>query len=489
MDFTHISQCAESTHTSDSDIYETLNYLVNLWNKTPDVSPQFLRQILASTFEHLTTIGTKYKHHNLESETKHILDRIERQLDKNVTSIVDHVTHVKDELTSQVSCRFDETHKTLKTELSQVKSDLSSRADDRLDIVKRSLSLDLTESIRAVPSQLPDFIKAIEQTQERADVVLSNKFLTSKLDTIEHINNLSQTISKVETELQSITKQMNIVDQQRTLSDVLLTTKTIHTDLQRAMEMLNSKPTLKTNEEKRVEGEDFIETELRSSLPPPRYEITRTAKDACQMDLHIRTPGRLLIGIDVKNWNRTVDSSETIKSKNLMDTHAIMNIGIVVSMRTNIETYSSPYYELRGKNKMLWFFPNAENNVDGLIQLIKTCDAFAKYITYECTDTTKTESVLTFLGPKFQSIMERMKRFRDSDMGLRQIQAALNSAKKQVYNHDLQFNDLISEIEEILCVQFGYVHQIQDSAPIVKSPQRKRKKVEPTVRAKKLQKD
>jgi len=87
------------------------------------------------------------------------------------------------------------------------------------------------------------------------------------------------------------------------------------------------------------------------------------------------------------------------------------------------------------------------------------------------------------------SIMERMKRFRDSDMGLRQIQAALNSAKKQVYNHDLQFNDLISEIEEILCVQFGYVHQIQDSAPIVKSPQRKRKKVEPTVRAKKLQKD
>jgi len=396
MDKSQITKCSELTHFSEDDIYKTLNTLTKLWCSTPSITPTVLEKCLINIFEFLTIIEQRCVASSSDNEIQHAFERF------------------------------------------------GSKVSEELSKMTTSITSDVGKNVIAEISSV------IDVTSKRLDTEMKAKVFESTTTTLKEMNALTTQIERMRGELGSISGQMSVAQQTQTLQTISSNLQTLTHEFKNSL-IKHAKP----NQEKGEEGERFVETQLKQLLPPT-YKVTNMSKHSNEMDLQVLTPNKLLIGIDVKNWSYPVHSSETIKSKLLMENHATMNIGIVASLCSKIEIYDQPTYELRGKNKMLWMFPHIKDHMTNLVTFIKACDAFSKCIVDATTCTIHSNGMINSLAPKLYLIVERMRQCQDDDMGLRQIQAALNYSKQLFDAHKIKFNAFVEEYMTILRDEWGY---------------------------------
>jgi len=424
-----IQSCAASIGYAENEVTETLDDVLKGWHNNSDLSPTFLRQFIHETFDYLNLIRRNYKKHNSDDEMKHWVERFAGR----VTSEMAHrLSTVKGDVVGELGIQMNRVHQ-----------DLGSQLQDKMAVINTSLTFPLA-----------DMTKAIESRLEKTEMVVENRLLTSKTESQDKLMSLERSLSNVDKLIGTVHVKLDGMNAQQNNRDVTSALCAIRSDLSNAVSLMNSIP---DNEMKRKTSEDYVETMLRKYLPR-QFRVKSVAKESNQMDFHISTPQGLLIGIDVKNWGRNVDAGETQKTKDLLIKHATLNVGIIVSMKSNIESYDTIHEQNIGQQRMLWYYPNAlDQSINGLVALVIMCDTISPLMKLESMDKDSVDTPLATLGKYFAMLLDLAKNARDIDLNISSLQKTVDKIQQKASTQRTIFERIIGRCEVVLVDVF---HQI-----------------------------
>lgn len=441
MSSTLIKSCSLNLGVTETEVTDTIDEILKCWNANTDISPKFLRQLFSETFEYLNLIRQNYKKHNSSDEIKRWMESF---AGKVTSELGTQISTIKSNVVDEMDAR-----------LTRACGDLDCKFHEKITEVKTTMA-----------SPWSDMSKSIDSRLEKTEMVVENKLLTAKVESSAQLNLISQSISNVDKVMSTLSTKIDGINSLQNQRDVASSLQSIRSDLSNAISLMGSIP---DNEMKRKTSEDYVENTLRKYLPR-RFQIRSVAKESNQMDLHIETPRGLLIGIDVKNWNRNVDASETQKTKDLLIRHATLNVGIIVSMKSNIEGSDVIYEQNIGQQKMLWYYPNAlEQSINGLVALIIMCDVIYPLLKLE--DTTNVDTSLTTLGKYFTAILEIAKSARDIDLNISSLQKTIDKIQQKSLTQKGLIDRLIVTCEEVLENVFKQTMIVNEHHPKNETPQ------------------
>jgi len=165
------------------------------------------------------------------------------------------------------------------------------------------------------------------------------------------------------------------------------------------------------------------------------------------MDLQVDTPQGLTVGIDVKNWGRPVDASETQKSKDLLNRHPTLQVGIILSLKSSIEIYDTVHSESLGQHRVLWYYPQAqENRLETLIPLLLLCDWMAPFLKTQVLDDGRAN--LAALTQRLMGLLTLAQNIKDMDLHTASLQTTLHKVQRKVTEQKHLLSQWLTACEE-----------------------------------------
>jgi hypothetical protein len=304
-------------------------------------------------------------------------------------------------------------------------------------------------------------------------ISLQNKWMEDKTKSEQQLQSMIRTMDQENKEqhrsVDKEIKEMNrwFFNQQEQWSTG---TQQIHQELRKVIQTLQVIP---TNETKKILAENHVLKILEDSLSFLGYRIKHVGKDPHMMDIQIITPQGLTIGIDTKNYADTVDRSETQKTKTLLEKHSFIDVGIIISLRSNIEVYKDVHHLILNNNRLLWFFPQfSDRTLPCLIPLIMFLNTLTPYLKkninvieeeeeeqehkQEKTEKTEKENhriMMEKLIPIVSLVIQKIKnQDQTSDpllTSLNSIQKSLNKALKSYQDQKIMMMGLLKDVEQM----------------------------------------
>jgi len=340
--------------------------------------------------------------------------------------------------------------------------------------LKYSVENTLTEGIVTLKKDLVNAVAPYDQLQRHAMIESQMNTnlsrVSSELSTLKQsfqTNPLSSTIQTqhltMSTKLDNMTKEMNVFS----------------TKLGEAISSINATP---NNEMKRKVSETYVETLLHQQLPR-NYQIQNVAKIPNELDIRVITPQNLVISIDVKNWKKSVDGSETAKFRHVMDTYSTIDVGIIVSLNTQIEIYKQIHFEHIGKGKLIFFYPYAiEEQCKCLPSIIMMADAMSPFI----KQTETSENQWRIMTSKLTSIISLANNVSNINIQVNSLEKSIKTLKKTIDKQKDAIDLLVTECTDTLdiltnksCVDHEQNNEVEEEKkeekPLIKVKTKKTK--------------
>jgi hypothetical protein len=231
---------------------------------------------------------------------------------------------------------------------------------------------------------------------------------------------------------------------------------------------------LGTNYGKKTLGENYVENHVLKRFPRD-YKIRQTSDTKHQTDFQIDTPDGLTVSLEVKNWDYNVDFSETKKTRKIFEDHKGLDVCIIVSLKSSIESRHEIYFEKIG-NKFLWFYPKAiDSNVEYLYPIILMSNSMSSFIKL---NTSGAEDQVTELGKQMIDIFSVLNSLNEMNFCQQDLQKAMDKQNIAISRLKKIIQDLIFRMES--CMQkFGIAHTRSTQEPeehkVTPKKQKKRK--------------
>lgn len=327
-------------------------------------------------------------------------------------------------------------------------------------------------------------------------IALQNKWMEDKTKSEQQLQSMIRTMDQENKEqhrsVDKEIKEMNrwFFNQQEQWSTG---TQQIHQELRKVIQTLQVIP---TNETKKILAENHVLKILEESLSFLGYRIKHVGKDPHMMDIQIITPQGLTIGIDTKNYADTVDRSETQKTKTLLEKHSFIDVGIIISLRSNIEVYKDVHHLILNNNRLLWFFPQfSDRTLPCLIPLIMFLNTLTPYLKkntnvieeeeeqdqeqeqehkQEKNEKENHRMMMEKLIPIVSLVIQKIKnQDQTSDpllTSLNSIQKSLNKALKSYQDQKIMMMGLLKDVEQMAVLLTFKTPPLPQSQQLLPSP-------------------
>ena len=299
--------------------------------------------------------------------------------------------------------------KILSTELVNVKSEIETKIQHN---TKEILNQHLTSSERIINNRF-----------EKNEILIENKLLNHSIANANKFDDKLNTAEKIH----STTKE-----------EILKSTDSIKAYLDKFSSFLG------TNHGKKELGEKYVENHVLNRFPRD-ITITKTSETARQTDYHLYTKEGLNISLEIKNWDRNVDYSETKKTRKIFAENSSLDVCIMVCLNQSIESHNELYFENVGGNRFIWFYPFAQqSNMDYLYPLVLMCNSVAPLIKLNIS---KTENSLEEYAKDIIGILKLIDNIKNINLHQDDLERVVAKQKIQINNLKSVLNDIITKFE------------------------------------------
>lgn len=419
--------------TNDTEIEDYLSSQVELLEEIKEISLPTLTSLLKGA------IVTIRKTKEIVCKRDDVLsEKIEKILKDKIENLAEEITSTHTRFEEKTQEKLSEHMNSLSTRLQISQQKIFEDTSERMTTnVNRMLRHDVNSSLTTGLDQLR---RDVTRCLDPYDLQQRNSHLDRS------IGELGSRIDMLKDSITTDPFRITLYDKVENLRDV--TSKSIvelREQLQSAVSTFSYAP---TNEMKRQLSEGFLENFLRENLPRT-YTIERKAKETNELDIQITTPHNIVFGIDVKNWKRGVDSSETKKFRDVMFRYSTIDVGMILSLNSGIEHYHQLHVENVGHGRLIFFYPHAmEEQCKCVLSIVRMIDAVAPLL--KTSSSQSTPDKLQVVASKLVSIQELARNALKVKVSVNGLEKSINTLKKNIDRQNEYIRSLINECTEAI---------------------------------------